>query len=42
MGVKGLNKLIKEHSPNAYKEYQLKNLFEEKLLLMHQCVFINF
>lgn len=33
MGVKGLNKLIKEHSPNAYKEYQLKNLFGRKVAI---------
>lgn len=33
MGVKGLNKLIKEHSPNAYKEYELKNLFGRKVAI---------
>ncbi|KAI5958837.1 FEN1 [Candida theae] len=33
MGVKGLNQLIKEHSPNAYKEFQLKNLFGRKVAI---------
>lgn len=33
MGVKGLNQLIKEHSPHAYKEFQLKNLFGRKVAI---------
>ncbi|RLV95513.1 Flap endonuclease 1 [Spathaspora sp. JA1] len=33
MGVKGLNQLIKEHSPSAYKEFQLKNLFGRKVAI---------
>lgn len=33
MGVKGLNQLIKEHSPLAYKEFQLKNLFGRKVAI---------
>lgn len=33
MGVKGLNQLIKEYSPHAYKEYQLKNLFGRKVAI---------
>ncbi|KAK6205035.1 PIN domain-like protein [Scheffersomyces amazonensis] len=33
MGVKGLNQLIKEHSPHAFKEFQLKNLFGRKVAI---------
>ena len=33
MGVKGLNQLIKEQSPSAYKEFQLKNLFGRKVAI---------
>ncbi|EMG48752.1 Structure-specific endonuclease RAD27 [Candida maltosa Xu316] len=33
MGVKGLNSLIKEHSPNAYKQFELKNLFGRKVAI---------
>ncbi|CAK7892165.1 flap endonuclease 1 [[Candida] anglica] len=33
MGVKGLNQLIKEHAPSAFKEYQLKNLFGRKVAI---------
>ncbi|KAI5954291.1 FEN1 [Candida jiufengensis] len=33
MGVKGLNQLIKEHSPSAFKEFQLKNLFGRKVAI---------
>lgn len=33
MGVKGLNQLIKEHSPNSIKEFQLKNLFGRKVAI---------
>ncbi|EDK45129.1 structure-specific endonuclease RAD27 [Lodderomyces elongisporus NRRL YB-4239] len=33
MGVKGLNQLIKEHSPHAYKEFELKNLFGRKVAI---------
>ncbi|KAF5209046.1 putative flap endonuclease [Clavispora lusitaniae] len=33
MGVKGLNQLIKEHAPDAFKEYQLKNLFGRKVAI---------
>ncbi|KAK6460047.1 PIN domain-like protein [Scheffersomyces coipomensis] len=33
MGVKGLNQLIKEHSPGAYREFQLKNLFGRKVAI---------
>ncbi|CAK9437225.1 uncharacterized protein LODBEIA_P16030 [Lodderomyces beijingensis] len=33
MGVKGLNQLIKEYSPQAYTEYQLKNLFGRKVAI---------
>ncbi|CAH2350320.1 flap endonuclease 1 [[Candida] railenensis] len=33
MGVKGLNQLIKEHSPDAYKEFTLKNLFGRKVAI---------
>lgn len=29
----GLNQLVKEHSPNAYKEFQLKNLFGRKVAI---------
>ncbi|EGV65611.1 Elongation of fatty acids protein 2 [Yamadazyma tenuis] len=33
MGVKGLNALIKDHSPGAIKEFQLKNLFGRKIAI---------
>ncbi|ODV80008.1 PIN domain-like protein [Suhomyces tanzawaensis NRRL Y-17324] len=33
MGVKGLNQLIKEHSPQSFKEFQLKNLFGRKVAI---------
>lgn len=33
MGVKGLNQLIKEHAPGAFKEFQLKNLFGRKVAI---------
>lgn len=33
MGVKGLNQLIKEHAPDAFKEFQLKNLFGRKVAI---------
>lgn len=31
--ILGLNQLIKEHSPNAYKEFTLKNLFGRKVAI---------
>ncbi|CAN3366154.1 flap endonuclease 1 [Diutina catenulata] len=33
MGVKGLNQLLKEHAPGAFKEFQLKNLFGRKVAI---------
>ncbi|CAI5755822.1 unnamed protein product [Candida verbasci] len=33
MGVKGLNQLLKDKSPNAIKEFQLKNLFGRKVAI---------
>lgn len=33
MGVKGLNQLIKEHAPDAFKEFTMKNLFGRKIAI---------
>ncbi|OBA20895.1 flap endonuclease 1 [Metschnikowia bicuspidata var. bicuspidata NRRL YB-4993] len=33
MGVKGLNQLIKEHAPDAFKELTMKNLFGRKIAI---------